>query len=56
MPPCGTGRREVLALLLSLPETARQDSIEAGYKDGVLEIRAPKAEQAKPRQIQIDVH
>src|SRR5687768_4490506 len=33
----------------SLPETAKQDGIEATYKDGILEIRVPKAEQAKQR-------
>ena len=40
----------------SLPETAKQDGIEATYKDGILEIRVPKAEQAKPRQIEVSVH
>jgi HSP20 family protein len=40
----------------SLPETVEQDSIEATYKDGVLEIRVPKAEEAKPRQIEVTVH
>lgn len=40
----------------SLPEAIKQDAIEAGYKDGVLEIRVPKAEEAKPRQIPISVH
>jgi HSP20 family protein len=39
----------------SLPETVKQDGIEATYKDGVLEIRVPKAEEAKPRQIAISV-
>ena len=41
---------------LSLPETVKQDGIEATYKDGILEIRVPKAEEAKPRQIEITVH
>jgi HSP20 family protein len=40
----------------SLPETTKADGIEASYKDGVLEMRVPKAEEAKPRQIEISVH
>ena len=40
----------------SLPETVKHDGIEAIYKDGVLEIRVPKAEEAQPRQIEISVH
>jgi HSP20 family protein len=40
----------------SLPEIAKQDGIEAAYKDGILEIRVPKAEEAKPRQIEVSVH
>src|SRR6516165_5048563 len=40
----------------SLPETIKQAAIEAIYKDGVLEVRIPKAEEAKPRQIEISVH
>ena len=40
----------------SLPETAKQDGIEATYKDGILEVRVPKMEEAKPRQIEISVH
>jgi HSP20 family protein len=40
----------------NLPETIKQDNIEANYKDGVLEVKIPKAEEAKPRQIEISVH
>lgn len=40
----------------SLPESVKHDAIEATYKDGVLEIRVPKAEEAKARQIPISVH
>jgi HSP20 family protein len=40
----------------TLPETVKHDGIQATYKDGILEIHVPKAEEAKPRQIQIAVH
>jgi HSP20 family protein len=39
----------------SLPETVQHDAIEATYKDGILEVRVPKAEEAKPRQIEVSV-
>jgi HSP20 family protein len=39
----------------TLPESVKHDGIQATYKDGILEIRVPKAEEAKPRQIQISV-
>ena len=39
----------------ALPETAKPDGVEATYKDGILEIRVPKAEEIKPRQIEINV-
>lgn len=38
-----------------LPQTVRQDAIQANYRDGILEIHVPKAEEAKPRQIAISV-
>jgi HSP20 family protein len=40
----------------TLPETVKHDGIQATYKDGILEIHVPKAEEAKPRQIEITVH
>lgn len=40
----------------SLPENAKSDGIDASYKDGIIEIRVPKTEEAKPRQIEISVH
>jgi HSP20 family protein len=41
---------------ITLPETVKHDGIQATYKDGILEVHIPKAEEAKPRQIQISVH
>lgn len=38
---------------IGLPQGVKEDEIQADYKDGVLEIRVPKPEQAKPRRIQI---
>jgi HSP20 family protein len=38
---------------IGLPQGVKEDEIKADYKDGVLEIRVPKPEQAKPRRIQI---
>jgi HSP20 family protein len=40
----------------SLPETVKHDEIRATYRDGILEIHVPKAEEAKPRQIEVTVH
>ena len=39
-----------------LPQTVKTDAIKATYRDGILEIHVPKAEEAKPRQIEISVH
>ena len=38
-----------------LPQTVKQDGIKASYRDGIMEIHIPKAEEAKPRQIEIAV-
>ncbi len=39
----------------SLPRSVDADKISASYKNGVLEIEIPKLEEAKPKQIQINV-
>ena len=33
----------------------RGDAVTAQYRDGVLEIRVPKAEEAKPREIDVQI-
>jgi HSP20 family protein len=38
---------------LSLPKTVKTDAVKAAYKNGVLTVTLPKAEEAKPRQIAI---
>lgn len=37
----------------TVPPTVRSDQCEAHYEDGVLSVRLPKAEEAKPRRIQV---
>ena len=39
----------------SLPRSVDATKITANYKDGVLEIEIPKLEEAKPKEIQINV-
>jgi HSP20 family protein len=39
----------------SLPAVIQQERIKAVFKDGVLEVTLPKAEEARPKQIKIDV-
>ena len=36
-----------------LPQTVKQEAINASYRDGILEIHVPKEDEAKPRQITI---
>lgn len=36
-----------------LPSRARADAVKATYKDGVLHVRVPKAEEARVRQIEV---
>jgi len=39
----------------TLPTSVRQEEIRASFRDGVLELLLPKAEEAKPKKIAIDV-
>jgi HSP20 family protein len=41
------------ARTLTLPQGVNSDSIEAGYHDGVLELRIPKPAERKPKKITI---
>jgi HSP20 family protein len=38
---------------VTLPTGVNEDSIQADYKDGVLEVRVPKPEEQKPKRIHI---
>lgn len=40
---------------LQLPAQVQPDRVEATYTDGILEIQLPKAEEAKPRRIEVSV-
>src|ERR1051325_2128917 len=42
-----------LVRTLTLPQGVNSDSIEAGYQDGVLELRIPKPAEQKPKKITI---
>lgn len=39
----------------NLPSVIQQDKIKAVFKEGVLEVTMPKAEEAKPKQVKIEV-
>ena len=39
----------------TLPTRVQSDKIEATYKDGILSVTLPKAEEAKPKQIEVKV-
>lgn len=58
--PAETGSAQILersygsfARTLSLPKGVDSDAIEAGYQDGVLELRIPKPAERKPKKIAI---
>ncbi len=40
----------------TLPEGIKEDKINASYKDGILLLTVPKAEEKKPRSIAVDIH
>jgi HSP20 family protein len=39
----------------TLPGTVAQEKVKAQFKDGVLKITLPKVEEAKPKQIKVEV-
>jgi HSP20 family protein len=41
--------------LIQLPMAVQTDKVKAAYRDGVLEITLPKAEELKPREIKVDI-
>jgi HSP20 family protein len=41
--------------LIQLPFAVQSDRVKATYRDGVLEIRLPKADELKPKEIKIDI-
>ena len=46
-------RHGMFSRTVGLPQGVTEDSIEASYTNGVLEIRVPKPEQPKPKRISI---
>jgi len=41
--------------VIQLPMAVQADRVKATYRDGILEIKLPKAEEVKPKEIKIDV-
>jgi HSP20 family protein len=41
--------------MIQLPLAVQTDKVKASYRDGVLEIKLPKAEELKPREIKIEI-
>jgi HSP20 family protein len=41
--------------LVQLPMAVQADKVKATYRDGVLQVTLPKAEELKPREIKIDI-
>jgi HSP20 family protein len=40
---------------VELPVDVESDNVKAEYRDGILRITLPKAQQAKPKQVKVDV-
>ncbi|MDI6755659.1 MAG: Hsp20/alpha crystallin family protein [Thermodesulfobacteriota bacterium] len=41
--------------VFTLPGTVQQDKVKAKFKEGILEVNIPKIEEAKPKQIKVEV-
>jgi HSP20 family protein len=41
---------------VTLPSLVKVDGVKAAYEDGVLTITLPKAEEAKPKKIQVNLN
>lgn len=41
--------------LVQLPMPVQADKVKATYRDGVLEVKLPKVEEVKPKEIKIDI-
>ena len=48
-------RNESFARSISLPSNVKTDKVAAAFKNGILEIKMPKVEEAKPKKISINV-
>jgi HSP20 family protein len=40
---------------VGLPKAVQVDKVQASYRDGILTVTLPKSEEAKPKQIQVNV-
>jgi HSP20 family protein len=41
--------------LVQLPIPVQADKVKASYRDGVLEVKLPKTEEIKPKEIKVDI-
>ena len=41
---------------VTLPSAVKADEVSAAYEDGVLSVTLPKAEEAKPKKIQVNLN